>query len=85
MSDINRQLAKKIIEAARLLSDDEIISLHEPSLSQEDQAEIIRCLESGFVSSVGQHVSRFEEGLSEYTRSRYVVATSSGTVHCKQH
>lgn len=79
MSDINRQLAKKIIEAARLLSDDEIISLHEPSLSQEDQAEIIRCLESGFVSSVGQHVSRFEEGLSEYTRSRYVVATSSGT------
>ena len=39
----------------------------------------MNCINSSFVSYVGNYVSLFEKKLTQYTRSKYAVATSSGT------
>ena len=38
-----------------------------------------KCIETGFVSYVGKFVETFEKKLSNFTKSKFVVATSSGT------
>ena len=37
------------------------------------------CLDSGFVSSVGQYVEKFENTITEYTGARFAVAVVNGT------
>jgi len=79
MSDTNEIIAKQISSAARALSDDKIIALHEPSLGPEEKTELVKCLDSGFVSSVGEQVGQFEQALADYMGAKYVIATSTGT------
>lgn len=55
------------------------IPLHEPDL-QPDAWEMVKdCLDSGWVSSVGAYVDRFEQGLAEHTDIGHAVATVNGT------
>ena len=56
------------------------ISLHEPCLLDEDIQAVADCVRSGFVSSVGEHVGKFEEKLCEFTGAKNCVVVSSGTV-----
>lgn len=79
MPDINEQIAKQIVLATRALSDSKVIALHEPSLGPEEKSELIKCLESGFVSSAGEQISLFEQALADYMGAKYVIATSTGT------
>lgn len=53
--------------------------LHEPTISEHDRAIVNECLRSGYVSSVGEWVTRFEGALAEYTGARFAIAMSSGT------
>lgn len=55
------------------------IPLHAPVLNQADKDEVIASIESGFVSSVGPHVTKFEEDLAQYTGSKKAVAVMNGT------
>jgi perosamine synthetase len=55
------------------------VGLHEPVLGETEKLALIECIESGFVSSVGQFVNQFEKDLAEFTGSTYVVATVNGT------
>ena len=57
----------------------EFISLHEPRFGSNESRYIQECIESTFVSSVGQFVDRFEASLAEYTESRYAIAVVNGT------
>ncbi|MCR5688369.1 MAG: aminotransferase class I/II-fold pyridoxal phosphate-dependent enzyme [Lachnospiraceae bacterium] len=56
-----------------------MIPLSVPNLTGNEKKYLIDCIDSTFVSSVGEYVNRFESMTAEATGSRYAVATSSGT------
>ncbi len=55
------------------------LALHEPEFDGREWEYVKECLDTGWVSSVGQYVDRFEQDLAHYTGSRYAIATSNGT------
>ena len=55
------------------------IVLHEPSFRGKESVYLKECIDSGWVSSVGGFVDRFERELAEYTEVRHAVAVVSGT------
>jgi perosamine synthetase len=55
------------------------VSLHEPEFGGREHEYTAACITTGWVSSVGAYVDRFERDLAAVTGSRQVVATSSGT------
>ncbi len=58
---------------------DRLKALHEPVLGQLEKEYLLQCIDSGYVSSVGAFVDRFEQELSSLTGSPHVVATVNGT------
>jgi len=55
------------------------IPLHEPDFSGSEWAYVKECLDTGWVSSVGKFVDRFEQQLADFTGAKYVVAVVNGT------
>jgi perosamine synthetase len=55
------------------------LTLHEPEFAGREQEYAADCIATGWVSSVGAYVDRFERDLATATGARHVVATSSGT------
>ncbi|HWW83980.1 MAG TPA: LegC family aminotransferase [Vicinamibacterales bacterium] len=54
-------------------------ALHEPLLDDLDQEAVRACVESGWVSTAGPAVERFEQMLREYTKASHVVCVNTGT------
>jgi perosamine synthetase len=54
-------------------------NLHEPLINNDDLISVKKCLKSGFVSYRSEAVNEFEKKISQYTKSKYVIATSTGT------
>lgn len=57
----------------------ETIPLHEPKFLGNEKKYLLECIDSGFVSSVGEFVNRFEEEMARFCGSQYAIATSNGT------
>ena len=57
----------------------EFIPLHEPRFIGNEKKYLNECIDSTFVSSVGQFVDKFEEKIAEFTGVKYAVATVNGT------
>jgi aminotransferase in exopolysaccharide biosynthesis len=55
------------------------IPLHEPRFMGNEKKYLNECIDTNFVSSVGEFVTRFEKMCSEYTGSKYAVAAVNGT------
>jgi perosamine synthetase len=55
------------------------VGLHEPVISDADCDIVDQCLQSGYVSTVGEWVTKFEDALRDYTGARYAIAMASGT------
>lgn len=55
------------------------IGLHEPTLGDLEKEFVLKAIDSGYVSSVGQYVGEFEQTLSKYTGSPYAIAVVNGT------
>lgn len=53
--------------------------LHEPTLGDLEKKNLIDCIDSTFVSSVGRYVGQFEAKIAEFTNSKYAIAVSNGT------
>ncbi|QBK07988.1 Bacillosamine/Legionaminic acid biosynthesis aminotransferase PglE, 4-keto-6-deoxy-N-Acetyl-D-hexosaminyl-(Lipid carrier) aminotransferase [Campylobacter jejuni] len=70
---------KKEISFIKSLFNKENIALHEPCFIGNEKKYLLECIDSGFVSSVGEFVTRFEEALKEKTKARFVIATNTGT------
>ncbi|MCP4712195.1 MAG: CBS domain-containing protein, partial [Planctomycetes bacterium] len=51
----------------------------EPILGEKELLYISECVLTGWVSSAGKFVTRFEETFAEFCNTRYAVATSNGT------
>lgn len=57
----------------------EFIPLSVPEISGNEWKYVKDCLDTGWVSSVGSYVSRFEEMVADYVGAKYAVATVNGT------
>lgn len=72
-----------IIEAVRKATHTEaggpFVSLHEPRFVGNEWNYVKECLDTGWVSSVGKFVDRFEADLAAYTGARHCVVTVNGT------
>lgn len=55
------------------------VALHEPSFKGNEWTYVKECLDTGWVSSVGKYVDRFENMLREYTGVKNAVAVVNGT------
>jgi perosamine synthetase len=79
--DADGRLADAVLRAVRRVvrRQGEFVALHEPEFAGREWEYVKECLDSGWVSSVGKYVDRFERMLAEYTGSSFAIATSNGT------
>jgi perosamine synthetase len=72
---------KTIIDFIRLTfrESEDFIPLHDPRFIGNEKQYLNECIDSNFVSSVGEFVSRFEKMCAAYTGAKYAVATINGT------
>ncbi|KAF1082728.1 MAG: Aminotransferase, DegT/DnrJ/EryC1/StrS family [Candidatus Rifleibacterium amylolyticum] len=57
----------------------EEFNLHEPLFCGREWEYVKECLDTGWVSSVGKYVDKFERMLEDYTGSRKAIAVVNGT------
>jgi perosamine synthetase len=61
------------------MSDRRFIPVSEPSLGEAERDALARCIESGWISSEGPEVERFEQEMASFAGRRHGIAVSSGT------
>jgi aminotransferase in exopolysaccharide biosynthesis len=55
------------------------VPLHAPRFSGNEKKYLMDCIDTTYVSYVGQYVDRFEDEIRHLTGAKYAVAVSSGT------
>ncbi|MCG5531218.1 LegC family aminotransferase [Halorhodospira halochloris] len=55
------------------------IPLHRPVFEGDEKQYLVDCIDSNFVSSVGERVTEFEERIARFVGARHAVATVNGT------
>lgn len=73
------EFAGSIVERVRHVAGSGRLPLHEPSLKGNELAYVTECIETGWVSSVGSFVDRFERDVAVYTGAAHAVVVSNGT------
>ncbi|MHB8110072.1 MAG: LegC family aminotransferase [Syntrophorhabdaceae bacterium] len=63
-----------------LYGKDGFISLHEPQFPGNEKEYLARCIDSTYVSYIGEFVGRFEDLIKEYTGAKHAIATANGTL-----
>ncbi|MCA0362417.1 MAG: LegC family aminotransferase [Bacteroidetes bacterium] len=56
-----------------------MIPLSVPNISGNEWQYVKECLDTGWVSSVGSYVNKFEDIIKDYTGAKFAIATSNGT------
>jgi len=74
------ELAPLVIAALRQVIGAGRVALHEPWFRGNESQYVQECISSGWVSSVGSFVDRFERDLERYTGSRHAIVVANGTV-----
>lgn len=73
-------MIESLIQLIReIYSTKENIFLHEPRFIGNEKKNVLKAIESGFVSSVGEMVNEFEKKIAEYLGAKYAIATVNGT------
>ena len=67
------------VDLIKSIYNEEIIPLHRPIFDDNEKAQLLECIDSNFVSSVGSKVDDFENQIAEFTGSRFAIATVNGT------
>ena len=78
MKNINL-LAKDTVTFAQNIFGTDFIPLHRPVFEGNEKQYLTACIDSNFVSSVGEQVTEFEKKIAEFTGSKYAIATVNGT------
>ena len=75
------EISKQIVQAVGqvLGSADRPVPLHVPTFAGNEWDYVKECLDTGWVSSVGAYVTRFEEDMARYTGAKHAVAVGTGT------
>ena len=72
-------LSKKIIDVLHLTLKKKTAVLHEPFFTNIENKNLINCIKSGYVSSVGEYVNKFDKRIQKYTNSKNVISVINGT------
>ena len=73
------KLSLEISEAIKSVVNDSNLYLHEPIFDELEKNNLNDCIDSSFVSSVGQYVDKFEKMIAEFTNSKKAIALVNGT------
>lgn len=78
---MNDPLLKELVQVLRrvLPVEDGPVGLHEPHFAEIERGYVNECMDTGWVSSAGGFVERFEEQLCDYTGVKSAVAVVNGT------
>ena len=63
----------------KLILKNKFIPVNVPKIFKEEKKNVKKCLDTGWISSEGEYVRRFEKDFSKYNKRIYGVAVSSGT------
>ena len=70
---------KEFLNLARTIYGPEFIPLHRPVFEGNEKQYLADCINSNYVSSVGEKVTQLENLLADYTGAKFAVATVNGT------
>tara|TARA_Y100000389_G_scaffold167531_1_gene172759 strand:- start:5892 stop:7055 length:1164 start_codon:yes stop_codon:yes gene_type:complete len=70
---------KNFVHEAREIFGYGFIPLHKPIFIGNEKKYLIECIDSNYVSSVGERVTEFEKKVAKFIGSKYAVATVNGT------
>ena len=79
MSTYSRAKADSLIALVREQFGSEFIPLHRPVFEGAEKDYLVACINSNFVSSVGERVTEFEQQIAAFTGSKFAIATVNGT------
>ncbi|QIC48471.1 LegC family aminotransferase [Lysinibacillus sphaericus] len=69
----------KFIEDVKGMYGKDFVPLHEPTFNDKEVEYVTDCIKTGWVSSVGSYVTRFEEDLAKFVGVKRAVAVVNGT------
>lgn len=69
----------EFIEQIKAHYQKDFVPLHEPTFTGKELEYVTDCIQTGWVSSVGAYVTRFEEDLAQFAGVRRAVAVMNGT------
>ncbi|MDB3952203.1 LegC family aminotransferase [Gammaproteobacteria bacterium] len=72
-------LNNETVALAKKIYGDNFIPLHRPVFEGNERKYLVDCIDSNFVSSVGEKVNQFEKEIAKFTGSKYAIATVNGT------
>jgi aminotransferase in exopolysaccharide biosynthesis len=72
-------MKESFVSFAKNIFGDSFIPLHRPVFEGNERQYLVDCIDSNFVSSVGEKVIEFENKIAEFTGSKYAIATSNGS------
>ena len=72
-------LPKKISKVLRLTLKKKTASLHEPLFESKESKILADCIKSGYVSSIGRYIHKFEEKIKKYTNTKNAISVINGT------
>jgi perosamine synthetase len=70
---------KEIIEFIKEIFNQSVIPLHEPCFGGNEKRYIEECIDSTFVSSIGNYVDKIEKDILKYSGTKYAIAVVNGT------
>ena len=76
---MDNKFVSSFVEQAKRIFGNDFIPLHRPIFEGNERRYLVECIDSNFVSSVGEKVGEFEQRLAKFTGSKYAIATVNGT------
>jgi aminotransferase in exopolysaccharide biosynthesis len=80
-------MKEQFVSFVKELYGSDFVPLHRPVFSGNEKLYLTDCIDSNFVSTVGKKVDEFEVTVSEFTGSKFAIATANGTsaLHASLH
>ncbi len=79
MSSISTVAEKIVAIYRKLYRNKKEIALHEPLFSGNELSYVTDCIKTGWVSTAGNYIPKFENEIKNFTGSPYCVSTNTGT------
>ena len=79
ITGLEKSVVQEILTAITSVIGELDATLHEPYFDERETVEVVKCLESGFVSSVGPAITQFEDMICDFTNANYAIAVVNGT------
>lgn len=76
----NIEMSKDSLMLKKAGSNEFRVPISTPDLSGNELKYIVDCVNSGWISSQGQYVQRFEKDFANFTQSKFGIAVMNGTV-----